>query len=34
MEVKNRSVSRKVWDSLPKRVIAPYVKTDRLPLDT
>ncbi len=24
----------KVWDSLPKRVTAPYIKTNDLPSDT
>ena len=33
-EVTKRLVSRKVWESLPKRVIAPYMKTSRLPSDT
>ena len=28
MEVINQSVSGMVWESLPKRVIAPYAKTD------
>jgi hypothetical protein len=34
MEVTKQSVSGKVWDSLPKRVRAPYAKIDCLPLDT
>ena len=34
MRVTKREVSRMVWDSLPKRVIAPYAKTERLSLGT
>ena len=34
MEVIKQLVSGKVWDSLPKRVTAPYAKTNCLPSDT
>jgi hypothetical protein len=30
MRVTKSLVSRKVWDSLPERVIAPYAKADDL----
>ena len=32
IRVTNQFVSKKVWESLPKRVIAPYAKIEYLPL--